>query len=148
MKQKYKQMYMNIARACAIASTAERLQVGACVVTQSGMVATGLNGTYPGCHTNICELDGSTRPEVRHAERAALDKMLAEGVSAKGASVFITHSPCGECAMALIGAQVKEVYYAEDYRCRRGLELLESAGIPAMQLLPEPWLVGEWEAAA
>lgn len=145
MKQKYLEMYMEMAEAAAKRSVAERLKVGCCVVTESGMCSIGLNGTYPGYHTNDCEnwvgdgpLDENpklvTKPQVRHAEIAALDKMLAEGVSAKGAVVFITHSPCHDCAMRLIGAQVKKVYYKEFYRCGKGICELKVAGIEVEQL--------------
>lgn len=130
LKTKYKYMYMKMAYACAEASEASRLKVGCVIVTKDGMVATGLNGTPEGWHTNTCEgEDGLTLPIVRHAERQALDKMLKEGVSCKDAIAFITHQPCIDCAVALDGAGVKEVYYSEEYRCKKGIDFLAKRGI-------------------
>ncbi len=143
MKAKYKDMYMAMAVAASQASEAVILQVGCCIVTQSGMVSTGLNGTYSGYETNCCEyIQGweegqpilKTKPQVIHAEHNALTKMLAEGVSSKGATVFITCSPCHPCAMLLIGAQVSEVYYLNEYKCSSGVDELRDAGILVTQL--------------
>lgn len=140
MQSKYLEMYMKVAEVAAEASVADRLQVGCCIVTPSGMCSIGLNGTYPGFHTNVCEEvlpDGKsiTKLQVRHAEFAALSKMMAEGVSTKGSTVFITHSPCHPCAMLLIGAQVKQVFYRHKYRCREGIKELTRAGIRVLPLL-------------
>lgn len=139
MKVKYLQMYMEMAEAAAKTSVAERLKVGCCIVTESGMCAIGLNGTYIGYEDNCCEdtVKGElvTKPQVRHAEAAALSKMMAEGVSTKGATVFITYSPCHSCAMLLIGAQIKEVYIKHRYRCDSGLDELRRAGIRVTELM-------------
>ncbi len=140
MKTKYKHMYMEMAEAAAKRSEAIRLKVGACVVTEAGMVATGHNGTYSGFHTNVCEYVTGydpatdeptlvTRPEVIHAELNALTKMGAEGVSTKGATVFVTHMPCHRCAMLMIGFKIGKVYYKNPFKCTLGVEELEKAGI-------------------
>ena len=138
MKSKYLNMYMEMAEAAAKTSVAERLKVGCCIVTESGMCAVGLNGTYPGYDTNCCEdlTQGElvTKPQTRHAEFAALSKMMAEGVSTKGATVFITHSPCHPCALLLIGAHVKRVFYKNFYKCDLGIEELLDADVSIEQL--------------
>lgn len=130
---KYKDFYMSVAQLAASQSVAVRNKVGCVIVTESGSMFSGWNGTPPGWETNICEYeeDGQlvTKTEVIHAEKNALNKMLSEGVSSKGAVVFVTLSPCVHCALSLIGAKVSQVIYREEYRCTKGVDLLRKAGI-------------------
>lgn len=137
---KYKHFYMDVAIRASQESVAKRLQVGCCIVTESGALYTGWNGTYAGCESNECEdvvepdewVDQTqvvTKDVVIHAEHNALLKMLSEGVKSKGASVFVTHACCNNCALMLIGAKVKEVFYIHDYRCTKGLDMLREADI-------------------
>ena len=119
-------------------SYAKRLQVGCVIVKDGSIIAIGYNGTPPGW-SNECEVpDGSTSVEwVIHAEQNALDKIVRSNVSSVGASVFITHSPCLECAKRLLGAQVKEVFYRDFYRTDAGVQLLLKAGIMCEQFTDE-----------
>lgn len=138
--EKYKNFYMGVAELAAQQSVAHRLKVGCCIVTASGAIYSGWNGTYPGFFTNECEeenpeYDGfldknptTTRVEVIHAEANALNKMLSEGVSSKGSVVFSTHTPCKGCALLLIGAKVRRVFCRDTYRSL-GTGMLYSAGI-------------------
>ena len=71
-----------------------------------------------------------TKPEVLHAERNALDKLAKRGgVGGTGASMFVTHAPCLECAKSIYGAGITEVYYNEEYRSDDGLNFLVQSGI-------------------
>lgn len=145
MKPKYIKMYMEMAEAASRASDAKRTKVGCCIVTDNQMCAIGLNGTPPGWYTNECEDEYGvwgveprktyleTKPEVRHAERAAFDKMLAEGVSSRGAILFTTLMPCEQCALSIIGAQISRVIYKDSYRCTKGIDMLKQAGILTQQ---------------
>lgn len=156
---KYDNYYMEIADLAAQQSVAQRAKVGCAILTKNKGLFTGFNGTPPGWHTNECETKvyqeagdpgydfpyhdekGNytllTKPEVLHAERNALDKMLAEGVSSKGSTVFCTLSPCESCALALIGAQVSKVLYKDHYRCTKGVDMLLRAGIVVRQFEPK-----------
>jgi dCMP deaminase len=165
MKQRDKTLYMDIVHRVAKQSYAIRLKVGGVLVTSSGMLSIGYNGT-PAGWDNACEdkvywnadneLSTSenvrddylfsdekgwyklvTKPEVSHAEENVISKMLEEGVPAKGASVFLTHSPCIHCAKILANAKIKELYYAEAYRSNDGIEYLRKAGIYVEQISRE-----------
>ena len=70
-----------------------------------------------------------TRPEVIHAEANALDKLCKHGGGADGADMFITHAPCLDCAKRISNVGIKNVYYAEEYRDRNGLDFLSKAGV-------------------
>jgi dCMP deaminase len=121
---------MKVAHVYSELSYAKRKKVG-CAIVIDGMVFPGYNGTPPGWD-NRCETeDGSTTlPEVIHAEQNALDKLVRSTIGSTGADVFVTTAPCGPCALRLIGAQVRAVYYSEIYRSDAGLILLRRAGIP------------------
>lgn len=125
---KYAYQWMSIAYMMAYASSAKRRRVGAVVVTPSMAVFTGYNGTAPGA-PNTCECDGITTSQVYHAEENAFDKMGREGVSAKGSLVFLTLSPCINCARRIAGLGAVGVYYLQEYRDRAGIEHLMEMGI-------------------
>ena len=115
-------------------SYAVRRKVGCVIVQGDTIVAIGYNGTPPGWD-NACEdADGKTLPSVIHAEQNALDKIICSPTSSLGASVFVTTSPCLECAKRLLGARVKEVFYRDVYRNQDGLEFLRKAGIPTERI--------------
>lgn len=125
--------HLRVAKIYSELSYAERLKVGCIVVKEDSVVAIGYNGTPPGWD-NKCETsDGSsTLPHVIHAEQNALDKLVRSGISSVDSDVFITHSPCMECAKRLIGAKVRSVYYNQVYRSEEGINLLRQAGIKIM----------------
>lgn len=138
-KNKYHELYWDMASRSAKESIATRHQVGAVVVTKAGMISVGWNGMPPGM-PNECESTKvfdeeindwrpKTNPEVIHAERNALDKMHREGVSTIGAIVFITRAPCIECAKALQNLGLKAVYYDVNHDDMRGVDLLNKRGI-------------------
>jgi dCMP deaminase len=70
-----------------------------------------------------------TKSEVLHAERNALDKLARGGEGGLDAALFVTHSPCLECAKSIYGAGIKEVFYKDDYRSNEGVEFLKKSGI-------------------
>lgn len=142
-KEKFHPLYWDIARAAAEQSVATRRKVGAVVVTPTGMLSIGWNGMPPG-FDNECEhlqpqqrgklAALETKPEVIHAERNAIDKMTRQGVPTLGSLLFVTCAPCFECSKAIHGLGLKAVYYGEIYRCDRGLQLLEQAGVTVCQI--------------
>ena len=122
------------ARLLASRSRATRAKVG-CVIwhlKKRTIVGVGYNGTMPG-HDNTMEADGKTLPEVIHAEINAIRKV---GWFARRKSVlFVTHSPCYNCAVAIVRSGIKEVYYIEPYGDSRGLQYLVTNGVSVKRLL-------------
>lgn len=121
--------YLRMALIWAENSYCERRKVGALVVKNKMIISDGYNGT-PSGFENICEDDNNvTKPYVLHAEANAITKLARSHNSSEGATMYITASPCIECAKLIIQAGVKRVVYGENYRLRDGLDLLERAGI-------------------
>lgn len=122
--------YMQVAEDHAKLSYAKRLQVGAAILTENGGLYCGFNGTLPG-FSNNCELDdGSTDESITsHAEQNSLYKMLREGVSAKGATMYVTYNPCPQCCKMIVSSGIRRVVYKNEYRIAEGLKVLEKAGI-------------------
>lgn len=121
-------LHMGIALRAAQESKCPRKQVGCCVLLESGMIAIGFNGHASG-GPNEWEDTGVSNPEVVHAELNALGKLLEEGVSAKGATVYVTYSPCIDCSKLLVRAKVKRVVYLEEYRKTEGIDYLAKYGV-------------------
>lgn len=130
MNQRLKNAHMRAAQVYAELSYAQKRKVGCVVVKDDTIVAIGYNGTPPGWD-NACETpDGAvTLPEVIHAEQNALDKIIRSTLSSVGSSVFVTTAPCIQCSKRLLGAQVKEVFYKDEYKNRDGIEFLILSGI-------------------
>lgn len=121
--------YMRMAVIWAENSYCKRRQVGALIVKDKMIISDGYNGTPVGFE-NICEdEDGTTKPYVLHAEANAITKIARSGNSSEGATMYVTASPCIECAKLIIQAGIKRVVYAEKYRLEDGLDLLRRAGI-------------------
>jgi len=121
--------YINMALEWAKLSKATRMQVGAIIVKESQIISDGFNGTPRGFN-NICEDGfGTTKPEVLHAESNAILKLSKTTQSGEGATLYLTCSPCYDCAKLIIQAGITRVVYKEVYRSRSGLMLLERAGV-------------------
>ena len=129
-KFKYNELYWDIAYAASLQSVANRRKVGAVVVTPTGMMSIGWNGTPVGFSNGCEDATGKTIPEVIHAERNAIDKMTRQGVPVQGSLLFVTTAPCFECAKAIHGLGFQAVIYDETYHNKLGIELLEQAGVP------------------
>ena len=128
-QRKFDQRYLDMARIWAKNSYCQRRQVGALVVKQGMIISDGYNGT-PSGFENICEDDnGVTKPYVLHAEANAITKLARSSNNSDGATIYITASPCIECAKLIIQAGIKRVVYGEKYRLTDGVELLERAGV-------------------
>ena len=128
-RTKLDQRYMRMARIWAENSYCTRRKVGALIVNNQMIISDGYNGT-PSGFENVCEDEnGLTKPYVLHAEANAISKLARSGNSSDGATLYVTASPCIECAKLIIQAGIKRVVYAEKYRLTDGLDLLERAGI-------------------
>jgi dCMP deaminase len=145
MKPKFIDYYMKIAEVTANLSYAKRLQVGAVIVKDNQILATGYNG-MPSGWENICEdhftminnngerfIETKTKPEVLHAESNALMKVAQSTESSKDSTLFCTHAPCIECAKLIYQSGISTVYYKEEYRNDQGLKFLRLSGVNVHQ---------------
>ena len=109
----------------------------AIVVKDDRIISIGYNGMPAGwdnnCEDEIWDKTGDyelkTKPEVLHAERNALDKLAKGNEGGLGSTMFITHSPCLECAKSIYGAGIIKVYYDNDYRSTDGIDFLNKCGV-------------------
>jgi dCMP deaminase len=121
--------YLEMARVWAKNSYCVRRQVGALLVKDKMIISDGYNGT-PSGFENVCEDEtGATKPYVLHAEANAITKVARSNNSSEGATLYVTTSPCIECAKLIIQAGIKRVVYFDKYRIEDGLELLKKANI-------------------
>ncbi|MCQ2058968.1 MAG: dCMP deaminase family protein [Bacteroidaceae bacterium] len=121
--------YARMALVWAENSYCKRRQVGALVVKDNAIISDGYNGTPHG-FDNTCEDENNvSKPYVLHAEANAITKLAKSSAISTGSTMYVTASPCIECAKLIIQAGIKRVVYTEEYRLRDGLELLEQAGI-------------------
>ena len=129
--------YLQMARVWAENSYCVRRKVGALIVKDNMIISDGYNGT-PAGFENICEDDmGKTKPYVLHAEANAITKIARSNNSSEGATLYVTASPCIECAKLIIQAGIKRVVYSEKYRLEDGLELLRKANIEVEYINPK-----------
>ena len=128
-QQELDKRYARMALVWAENSYCTRRKVGALVVKDRMIISDGYNGTPTGFE-NICEDDNNTsKPYVLHAEVNAITKLAKSANSSDGATMYVTASPCIECAKLIIQAGIKRVVYTEKYRLTDGIDLLERAGV-------------------
>ena len=121
--------YIRMASIWAENSYCKRRQVGALIVKDKMIISDGYNRT-PSGFENVCEEENNvTNPYVLHAEANAITKIARSNNSSNGATMYVTASPCIECAKLIIQAGIKRVVYSEKYRLEDGVELLKRAGI-------------------
>lgn len=126
--------YLRMARIWAENSYCERRKVGAIMVKDQMIISDGYNGT-PSGFENVCEDEtGHTKPYVLHAEANAITKVARSNNSSEGSTLYITASPCVECAKLVIQAGIKRVVFNELYRITDGVELLQRAGIDCVHI--------------
>lgn len=132
---KWQLYYAEIANITANLSTAEKLKVGCVITKDNRILSVGYNGT-PAGWDNVCEVEGKTKPEVLHAEANALMKLCRSTESSEGATLYVTHFPCIECAKLIYQSGIKEVYYINEYEASKGSgkEFLSKAGVNVCQV--------------
>ena len=164
MKPKYQQAHMRAAHIYAELSHARRLKVGALIVKDDRIISIGYNGMPSGWDNNceaveymdsdaggwldkdiiesqwpFVDEDGSryklkTKPEVLHAETNAIAKLARSTESGLAADLFVTHSPCLDCAKLIFQSGIKRVFYARAYRDNAGLDFLKASGVEVLQV--------------
>ena len=125
------QRYLRMAKIWAENSYCKRRQVGALVVKNQMIISDGFNGT-PSGFENVCEENDVTKPYVLHAEANAITKLARSHNSSDKATLYVTASPCLECAKLIIQSGIRRVVYGEDYRLNDGIELLRRANIEVL----------------
>lgn len=127
------QRYLKMAAIWAQNSYCQRRKVGALLVRNKMIISDGYNGT-PSGFENVCEEEnGQTKPYVLHAEANAITKVAKSNNSSEGATLYVTSSPCLECAKLIIQAGIKRVVFTENYRLEDGINLLKRADIEVIQ---------------
>ena len=145
MKAKLKAAFMKTAETFAELSHARRLHVGAIVVKDDRIISIGYNGMPAGwdnnCEYEVLVEEGDdyatelkTRPEVLHAETNAIAKLAKSNESGMGATMFITHAPCLDCAKLIYQSGISSVLYRNSYRDTGGVTFLEKSGIAVEQV--------------
>lgn len=135
MKTSLTHYYMDIAKRTAQLSHCKRRQVGAILVSadESSIISYGYNGT-PFGYDNCCEdSHNNTLPIVIHAEINAITKAARLGHITEDAFLFVTLSPCINCALAIAQSGIKQVYYHEKYKCTEGILLLANSNVQITQ---------------
>ena len=126
--------YIKMARVWATNSYCIRRQVGALIVKDRMIISDGYNGTPSGFENECEDENDRSKPYVLHAEANAITKVAKSNNSSEGSTLYITASPCMDCAKLIIQAGIIRVVYADEYRIVDGIELLEKAGIEIVQL--------------
>jgi dCMP deaminase len=128
-QEQFDQRYLEMARIWSKNSYCIRRQVGALIVKDRMIISDGYNGTPEGFE-NVCEDENNkTKPYVLHAEANAITKVAKSNNSSEGSTLYITTSPCMECAKLIIQSGIRRVVYSDKYHSNDGIELLERAGI-------------------
>ncbi|MDD7100964.1 MAG: dCMP deaminase family protein [Bacteroidaceae bacterium] len=121
--------YLRMAHIWAENSYCIRRKVGALLVKDGTIISDGFNGT-PSGFENICEDENNvSKPYVLHAEANAITKIARSSQNSDGATLYVTASPCIDCAKLIIQSGIRRVVYGEKYRLDDGIRLLERAGI-------------------
>lgn len=129
--------YLRMARIWAENSYCKRRQVGALIVKDKMIISDGYNGT-PSGFENVCEDENNvTKTYVLHAEANAITKIARSSNSSDDATMYVTASPCIECAKLIIQSGIRRVVYSEKYRLEDGIDLLKRAGIETIYINPE-----------
>jgi dCMP deaminase len=150
MKQKFIDAHMKVAEVYAGLSSAKRLQVGAIIVKDDRIISIGYNGMPSGWDNN-CEYvadvhpsdsrydynnfskELKTKPEVLHAETNAIAKLARTTESGLGATMFVTHAPCIDCAKLVFQSGINSVYYRNSYRDDDGIEFLKKCNVEVIK---------------
>ena len=133
-QERYDKAYLKMALEWAKLSHCKRKKVGALIVKNRMIISDGYNGT-PSKFENCCEDEnGETKWHVLHAEANAIMKVAASTQSSKGATLYVTLSPCKDCSKLIFQSGIKRVVYHEQYKDNEGIKFLEQAGLEIVHL--------------
>jgi dCMP deaminase len=126
--------YLRMAKIWAENSYCKRRQVGVLIVKDKMIISDGYNGTPSGFENNCEDENFVTKPYVLHAEANAITKIACSNNSSRDATLYVTASPCIECAKLIIQAGIKRIVYSEKYRLDDGIQLLKRADIEVVYI--------------
>ena len=145
MKEKFIDAHMKVAEVYAELSSAKRLHVGCVIVKDNTIIGIGYNGMPSGWDNN-CEMVKHTdftgtvvtvsKPEILHSETNAIAKVAKSTNSTDGATMFITHAPCLDCAKLVYQSGINSVYYRNSYRNDQGIDFLKKCEVEVCQVKP------------
>lgn len=128
-QRQYDIAYLRMALEWSKLSYCKRKQVGALIVKDKMIISDGYNGT-PSGFENFCEdEEGYTKWYVLHAEANAITKVASSTQSCRGATLYITMSPCQQCSKLIHQSGIKRLVYQTEYKDNSGVKFLEKAGV-------------------
>lgn len=136
-QQKYDRAYLRMAQEWAHLSHCNRKKVGALIVKDRMIISDGFNGTPTGFENPCEDEENYTKWYVLHAEANAILKVAGSPASAKGATLYLTLSPCKECSKLVHQSGIRRLVYINKYKDDSGLRFLEKAGVKTEQLSVE-----------
>ncbi len=128
-RKKYDTKYLEMAKIWSDLSHAKRTKVGAILVKDNTIIADGYNGTPQGFENECEDEQNTTKWYVLHAEANAILKVARSTQSSENSTLYVTLSPCKECAKLIVQAGITKVLYISEYRDRTGIDFLEKVGI-------------------
>lgn len=135
-------MFMENAVTASKRSTCYRRAVGAILVQHNNIVSIGYNGPASGephCTGKTCGGDRGCTRSI-HAEKNVIDRALIQRVTPRGGTMYVTESPCVECAAYTVAAGIRALYYMHEYRIREGIDLLIAGGISVYRMTPSGYI--------
>jgi len=133
-QRKYDLAYLKMAKEWGKLSYCKRKQVGALIVKDKMIISDGYNGTPTGFENKCEDTEDQTKWYVLHAEANAILKVASSTQSCKGATLYITMSPCRECSKLIHQSGIKRVVYVDAYKDDEGLLFLEKAGVEIVHI--------------
>ncbi len=128
-QNKIDSLYLRMASVWSENSHCNRSKVGCLIVKDRQIISDGYNGTPSGFPNECEDCNNNTLPTVLHAEANAITKIAKSANSAEGSTLYVTLSPCFDCAKLIIQAGIKRIVYSEEYRKTDSFKLFEEAGI-------------------
>lgn len=133
-RKKYDTKYLEMAQIWSELSHAKRTKVGAILVKDNTIIADGYNGTPQGFENDCEDEQNTTKWYVLHAEANAILKVARSTQSSQDSTLYVTLSPCKECAKLIVQAGIKRVLYTSEYRDTAGVEFLQKTGIDCQKM--------------
>jgi dCMP deaminase len=126
---RYDLVYMEMAHVWAKLSYCKRAKVGTLIVKDGMIISDGFNGSPTGFNNDCEDCDNQTHWYVLHSEANAILKCAKNGVSCKDATIYLTHSPCKECAKIIFQSGITRMVYGTQYRDSEGVDFLSNSGL-------------------
>ena len=133
-KDRYDKAYMRMALEWAKLSHCKRAQVGSLIVKNNMIISDGYNGSPTGFNNDCEDSSNDTYWYVIHSEANAILKCAKNGSSSEGSTIYLTHSPCKDCAKMIYQSGIKRIVYNQNYRDNSGIKFLKESGLEVTYL--------------